>query len=116
MPALAPTYTAHLFRPLLDELLALLRGLSAEQWEARTVAGTWCVRDVAAHLLDGDLRKIAVFRDGHAIPTGGPIASAADLSRFVNGMNASGVAFAARLSPRSRASSSSRSGRKRCAV
>ena len=100
MPALAPTYTARLFRPLLDELLALLRGLSAEQWAARTVAGAWCVRDVAAHLLDGDLRKIAVFRDGYAIPTGGPIASAADLSRFVNGTNASGVAFAARLSPR----------------
>jgi uncharacterized protein (TIGR03083 family) len=82
MPALAPTYTAHLLRPLLGELLALLRGLRGEQWDAPTVAGGWRVRDVAAHLLDGDLRKVAVFRDGHAIPTDGPIASAAELAQY----------------------------------
>jgi hypothetical protein len=64
------------------------------------VAGSWRVRDVAAHLLDGDLRKIAVYRDDHALPLEAPIAGERDLARFINGLNASGVAWAARLSPR----------------
>jgi hypothetical protein len=55
-PGLAPTYTALLFAPPHAELLALLRGLAPAQWDAPTVAGAWRVPDVAAHLLDGDLR------------------------------------------------------------
>jgi hypothetical protein len=55
---------------------------------------------VAAHLLDGDLRKIAVYRDNHVLPMDRPIANDRDLARLVNGLNATGVAFAARLSPR----------------
>lgn len=39
MQPLTPVYTAPLLRPLLAELLELLRGLSPEQWEAPTVAG-----------------------------------------------------------------------------
>ena len=97
---LPPIYTSALLRPLLDELLTLLRGLTTEQWELPTVAGRWRVRDVAAHLLDGDLRKIAVYRDGHAIPDETPIGWSGDLARFINALNASGVAWAKRLSPR----------------
>jgi uncharacterized protein (TIGR03083 family) len=95
-----PLDTLPLLRPLLAELLALLRGLGPEQWSASTVAGAWRVRDVAAHLLDGDLRKLAVYRDGHAIVPERPIVSDADLGRVVNTLNASGVAWAARVSPR----------------
>lgn len=97
---LTPVYTAPLLRPLLSELLDLLRGLTAEQWEAPTVAGAWCVRDVAAHLLDGELRKLAVYRDGHLPPLEAPIQTDRDLARFVNALNAEGVAWARRLSPR----------------
>jgi uncharacterized protein (TIGR03083 family) len=95
-----PRYTAHLFRPLLGELVATLRSLDAEDWQRQTVAPKWRVRDVAAHLLDGKLRKIAVYRDAHLLPLDQPIASEQDLTRFVNGLNAGGVAYAARLSPR----------------
>jgi len=97
---LTPVYTAPLLRPLLRELLELLRGLTAEQWEAPTVAGAWRVRDVAAHLLDGELRKLAVYRDGHLLPLEAPIQTDRDLARFVNALNAEGVAWARRLSPR----------------
>ena len=97
---LVPVYTAPLLRPLRGELLDVLRGLTAEQWEAPTVAGSWRVRDVAAHLLDGDLRKIAVYRDGHPLPMEAPIRTDRDLARFVNALNAEGVAWARRLSPR----------------
>lgn len=57
------------------------------------------MRDVAAHLLDGDLRKIAVYRDAHLLTPSKAIASERDLADFVNDLNAGGVAYAARLSP-----------------
>lgn len=97
---LAPTYTASLMRPLLGELLAVLHSLSEAQWDAPTVAGHWRVRDVAAHLLDGELRKIAAYRDQHLPPPDAPIRSDADLARFVNAQNAAGVQWGRRLSAR----------------
>lgn len=97
---LTPIYTAPLLRPLLAELLDLLRRLAPAQWDAPTVAGEWRVRDVAAHLLDGELRKIAAYRDGHLPPPESPIRSDRDLARLVNNLNAEGVAWARRLSPR----------------
>jgi hypothetical protein len=98
--ALPPIDAAPLFRPLLDELLSTLRGLEPRDWERQTVAGAWRVRDVAAHVLDVDLRKVAAYRDDHDVAAGATIANDRDLARLVNGMNADGVAFAARLSPR----------------
>ena len=92
--------TAPLFRPLLAELLSLLRGLSAEAWTQPTVAGAWQVRDVAAHLLDVDLRKIAVYRDGQFPPSDKPPVTEREVGDLVNALNAGGVAYGARLSPR----------------
>ena len=97
MEPLEPRYTADLFRPLLGELMTLLRSLEPEMWDRATVAGHWRVRDIVAHLLDGDLRRLAICRDGHQIATD-PIASDRDLARFINRLNAEGVAYGARLS------------------
>ncbi|MBK5254468.1 MAG: maleylpyruvate isomerase N-terminal domain-containing protein [Vicinamibacteria bacterium] len=97
---LGPTHTASLFRPLLAELIGLLRALPGGEWGRPTLAGAWKVRDVAAHLLDGDLRKLAAYRDGHQVPLETPIRTDQDLVRFINSLNASGVAFGARLSHR----------------
>jgi uncharacterized protein (TIGR03083 family) len=97
---LKPIYVAGLIRPLFDELTTLLRSIQPDGWDRPTVAGHWRVRDVAAHMLDTTLRKIAAYRDRHLLPVDAPIASDADLARFVNGLNASGVAYSARLSPR----------------
>jgi uncharacterized protein (TIGR03083 family) len=93
-----PILTGHLFAPLHDELMALLRGLTADEWLAPTVAGAWTVRDVAAHLLDTGLRRLAMHRDGYMPPLA-PDAFANGLGGFVNVINASGVAYAQRLSP-----------------
>jgi uncharacterized protein (TIGR03083 family) len=92
--------TVHLFRPLLAELVGLLRGLGPEDWRRPTIAGTWTVGDVAAHLLDGDLRRLSIARDGHALAPPEALDSEAALARFVNALNASGVAHGARLSRR----------------
>jgi hypothetical protein len=100
MQPLTPVNTAHLFRPLLEELLTLLRSLSPEDWQRRTVAPKWRVRDVAAHLLDVKLRKVAVYRDHHLPPVEKPPVTDAEVAQLVNGLNAGGVQFAARLSPR----------------
>ena len=89
--------TLSLFEPLDDELLALLRTLSREDWRRPTIAGPWTVRDVVAHLLDTPLRRLSFVRDGW--PPEVDIRSEADLARFVNGMNAEGVRTYGRLSP-----------------
>jgi uncharacterized protein (TIGR03083 family) len=97
-----PVSTVDLFEPLSGELVALLRGLSAEDWDRPTVAGSWRVRDVAAHLLDTDLRRLSMHRDGHvAPPPDPPIQGYADLVRYINRLNAGWVEMASqRMSPR----------------
>lgn len=97
---LPPRYVADLFAPLHHELMTVLRGLSASDWELPTVAGAWRVRDVAAHLLDGILRKLSVYRDGHLLAPDRPIDSYGDLVGLINDLNATGVAYGRRLSPR----------------
>jgi hypothetical protein len=92
--------TAPLFRPLFAELLGLLRGLSPADWPRPTVAGAWRVRDVAAHLLDVSLRRVAASRDSHLAPVDRPPVTAGEVAALVNGLNAAGVSWSARLSPR----------------
>jgi uncharacterized protein (TIGR03083 family) len=99
MEPISPLYAADLLPPLHQELIRLLRGLSLEDWERPTVAGQWQVRDVAAHLLDIDLRKLSVNRDGHLPAPAEPIRSYEELVRFLNGLNAEWVGAARRLSP-----------------
>jgi uncharacterized protein (TIGR03083 family) len=90
----------HLLADLHHELMALLRALTAADWDRPTSAGEWRVRDVAAHVLDGDLRRLSFHRDGHA--PGAPPEAASDegaLVRFLDGLNADWVRAARRLSP-----------------
>lgn len=98
MQPLEPCRTAHLFQPLSEELVTLLRGLSDADWLRPTVAGSWRVRDVAAHLLDDQLRRLSAQRDAHLTPPDRPIRSDQDLAQFINAVNAAAVAYGARLS------------------
>jgi uncharacterized protein (TIGR03083 family) len=100
MEPLTVIHTAELFPGLHAELISLLRGLDDTDWSRPTVAGAWRVHDVAAHLLDGDLRKLSAGRDGLQLPPDGPVASFGDIVGLINRANASGVAYAQRLSPR----------------
>ncbi|HEY7059676.1 MAG TPA: maleylpyruvate isomerase family mycothiol-dependent enzyme [Vicinamibacterales bacterium] len=97
---LAPTDTRFLFRPLITDIVALLRGLSADDWERPTVAGTWRVRHVVAHLLDTALRRLSGGRDGQAIAPDRPIVTDRDLVGFINALNASWIRATERLSGR----------------
>jgi uncharacterized protein (TIGR03083 family) len=99
MEPLGPIYTAPLFAPLHAALIDLLVGLQAADWTRPTIAGAWRVRDVAAHLLEVDLRRLSAGRDGHRIEPERPIRGYSDLVDFLNGLNAQWVAAARRLSP-----------------
>ena len=90
--------TAHLIAPLKRELLSVLRQLRAEDWEKPTLAPRWRVRDVAAHLLDGELRRLSMARDGHRLVVA-PVTGYSDALALINGLNATGVSYAERLSP-----------------
>jgi uncharacterized protein (TIGR03083 family) len=90
--------TAQLIAPLKRELLNVLRQLRAEDWEKPTLAPRWRVRDVAAHLLDGELRRLSMARDGHRM-TVAPVTGYSDALALINGLNATGVSYAERLSP-----------------
>jgi uncharacterized protein (TIGR03083 family) len=96
---LTPIYTEALFPPLHAELIRLLRSLEGGDWERSTLAPRWRVRDIVAHLLDGDLRRLSLGRDSHVLAAR-TLSSFADIVDLINGMNASGVEYASRLSPR----------------
>lgn len=84
--------TAGLFRPLHRELVDLLRSLTDEDWSRPTVAGQWTVKDVAAHMLDGQLRRLSFHRDGQPMPSpSSPIESPGDLVVFLDHLNAEWV-------------------------
>ncbi|HYG61857.1 MAG TPA: maleylpyruvate isomerase N-terminal domain-containing protein [Thermoanaerobaculia bacterium] len=99
---LPPVLTADLFLPLNEELVALLRGLTPEDWSRPTISrGGWSVREVAAHMLDTQLRRLSFQRD--ALPPlapDEPIDGYAGLLAFLNGLNATWITAARRLSPR----------------
>jgi uncharacterized protein (TIGR03083 family) len=99
--SLPATDTRPFFRPLSGEIVALLRSLGDDDWERPTMAGTWRVRDVAAHLVDTALRRLSMHRDGLELPPAvRPSAVGGDLVAFINTLNATWVRAAERLSPR----------------
>jgi len=79
-------------------LLELLGDLRGEEWAAPTACPGWTVRDVAAHLLHDDLRRLSSTRDRHV---GGPSpADGQTLVEFLNGANQRWVVETGFLSPR----------------
>jgi len=93
--------THHLFLPLQQELVSLLRGLGESDWSRPTLARQWAVKDIAAHLLDTDLRRLSSQRDGYrTAPPARGVGNYQDLVAFLNRLNASWVEATKRLSPR----------------
>ena len=93
-----PILTAHLIPKVESKLIELLALLTWEDWETPTISPRWKVKDVAAHLLDTQLRKLSIARDCYVteIPV---IHAAADLAAFIDRLNHEGVAHYRRLSP-----------------
>jgi len=87
--------------PELDKMLfKLLEGLSPDDWEKQTIAPKWKVKDIAAHLLDGNLRTISKLRDNYYGQKPEAINSYVNLIDFLNKLNADWVKATKRLSPK----------------
>jgi uncharacterized protein (TIGR03083 family) len=93
-----PILCAPLIRSVDTKLIELLSSLRPEEWDLPTIAGSWRVRDVAAHLLDTPLRKLSIVRDNCAVEKV-ELRSPQDIVGFVNRLNREGVAVYRRLSP-----------------
>ncbi|WP_426059737.1 maleylpyruvate isomerase N-terminal domain-containing protein [Hymenobacter sp. B1770] len=86
--------------PVLDQRLTeLLRSLSPADWQRPTLARQWTVKDVAAHLLDGNLRTLSMLRDGYFGEAPDDPNSYQGILTFLNRLNADWVRAARRLSP-----------------
>jgi uncharacterized protein (TIGR03083 family) len=91
-----PIFAAHLFPSLEAKLIELLRSLSPGDWDKRTISPKWNVKDVAAHLLDTQTRKLAAARQGYH-PDNSKKLSADQLVALINHLNAEGVRQYSRL-------------------
>jgi uncharacterized protein (TIGR03083 family) len=101
MKPVGPIETVHLFPPLHMELMTLLKGLSPADWLCETVCAGWQVRDIVAHLLDGDIRKLSPAKEGSRPPAPeSPINGYQDLVSFLNQINADWIRATGRMSPR----------------
>jgi uncharacterized protein (TIGR03083 family) len=87
---LQPIFTAHLFPKLESKLMELLRSLATEEWERQTLAPKWKVKDVAAHMLDTQVRKLAAARNGYKADNSKKL-SPEKLVALINTLNAEGV-------------------------
>ncbi len=86
--------------PILDKkLIQLLRSLGPDDWQKPTLAGNWTVKDIAGHLLDGNIRTLSMLRDGYFGAPAPVINSYQDLVGYLNDLNAEWVASMRRVSP-----------------
>lgn len=99
MPKEIPIPTLHLFPQLDQLLLEFLRSLSPADWEKRTIVPLWTIKDIAGHLLDGNLRTLSMSRDQYFGENPDPIESYGDLVAYLNRLNADWVKAFKRVSP-----------------
>lgn len=100
MKLVEPIFVTDIYSQLHVELIALLKSLAPDDWYKPTAAGAWKVRDIVAHLLDSDIRRLSFQRDNAPqVPPDTPIQSYRDLVDFLNDLNAVWVKAAQRISP-----------------
>lgn len=82
------------------QLIYILNKLGPEHWNRKTLAAPWTVKEVAAHLLDGNLRTLSMLRDQYWGESSPESDAHADLVRYLNRLNADWVKAMKRVSPR----------------
>ncbi len=100
MQPVQPILVGQRFGELHGRLMTLLAGVKTEEWRLRAAGSRWTVKDLAAHLLDTDLRRLSHQRDRHPLPAPEqPIAGPGELVAYLDRLNTEWVRAAARLSP-----------------
>ncbi len=109
-----PIIVSHLFPDTLNALLALLKSLSADDWNKPTVAAPWSVKDIAQHLLGGEVGILSRRRDGYLF-SHAQLNGWDDFVAFINDLNDVWVKATRRLSPAVLCDLLELSGRQACA-
>ncbi len=78
-----PILVVDRFADVLDALLALLTELTPAEWEAPTACLPWSVKDLALHLLGGDIGILSRGRDRYTT-AGGAVTDWISLVALVN--------------------------------
>ncbi|MFD1255503.1 maleylpyruvate isomerase N-terminal domain-containing protein [Mucilaginibacter terrae] len=99
MDPVVPIPTIHLFEKVDRLLLDLLKSLSADDWDLPTLSPQWTVKDIAAHLLDGNLRSLSIARDGYRGDPPINVNSYRELVTYLNDLNTIWVLAYKRISP-----------------
>lgn len=97
--ALQDISVAHLFEPLDQQLITLLHQLSPSDWHKPTVAGSWTVKEVVAHLLDGNIRALSIQRDRYFGEQAPELSEYTELVAWLNQLNKGWVNAMRRVSP-----------------
>ena len=88
-----------IFPALNKELITLLISLKPTDWDKKTVCPNWTVRDIAIHLLDINLRRLSIGRDGYNLSKNQQFTTYEELVAFLNQQNADWVKALQRVSP-----------------
>jgi uncharacterized protein (TIGR03083 family) len=99
MNRVVPIQTLHLFSELDKLLIQLLRSLSADDWDSPTLSPQWTVKDIAAHLLDGNLRALSIGRDAYRGDPPTNVSNYRELVTYLNDLNTIWVLAYKRISP-----------------
>jgi len=100
MSQVVPIQTLHLFSKLDQLLIEVLKPLSVDAWESHTLSPQWTIKDIAAHLLDGNLRTLSILRDSYRGDPPMNINSYRDLVTYLNDLNTIWVLAYKRISPK----------------
>lgn len=98
MEQIKPILTGHLFTQVRTQLVSLLESLNDPEWTLPTAAPKWNVKDVALHILGGDIGNLSRRRDQFSLPA--DLSSYEKLVTFINEINATWVVAGQRMSPR----------------
>jgi len=114
MTALEPIIITDLFYKLDEKLIEVLQSLSEDDWNKQTIAPLWTVKDIAVHLLDGNIRTLSIGRDKYIGAPAENINSYQDLVAYLNKLNADWVYALKRMSPKILIELLTASGRQYC--
>src|SRR5262245_58457649 len=100
MSQMPPILVAELFREFHGHLVRLLRSLTPDDCRRPTCSSERNVKDIAAHLLDGSVRRLSVQRDGHVPPDApGQLNKFQDLVDYLRRVNDEWTRATRRVSP-----------------
>lgn len=100
MKKLEPYFLVDLLPKIDQKLIELLKSLSDEDWQKQSIAPLWKVKDIAEHLLDGNIRTLSILRDGYVGDPPQNINSYQDLLDYLNKLNSDWVVGMKRVSPK----------------